>query len=537
MSGNGGVPDSAQDDAGVEILASDGSVPTEVSGRTTSSDTRSAVPGFFRSRTTLTVAGISLAVVSLVGVYAASTSSAADQYRLAPATLGAVTQTLATSGLLTPASEANVTFPTSGTVAKVSVKEGQKVKAGQQLAKLNTQQLNAAIASAQKSLADAQLNLEQTEAGSTTVSNADTGVQTRAGGESSANQSQSGGSAQSQQTIQKTQKELNSALKAAAQSLQNSSELCSNQPRGDSAPTGKPSSSPSASQPAASDCTSAQQQVLADQLRVSELQRQQTSQLEKLASTSQTSNAAASSPEPTKTTTAPTSEELAAAQAQVDAAAAELVESQQNLRAATIVSPIAGTVLSVPFSKGDTATTGQPIVISGSSQFQATTQISVDKIQTVSIGQSVRIVPSGSTSVLEGTVTAIAVAPTSTDTATTYGVTTSILGNHKDLRSGATADIEIITAQTEEALTVPTSAVHSLGTRQTVTVLEDGQPTPVTVTVGAVGDVETQIESGLEVGDQVVLANLDEAIPSGTESGFRSPAAGGFPGAGAGRTR
>jgi hypothetical protein len=85
------------------------------------------------------------------------------------------------------------------------------------------------------------------------------------------------------------------------------------------------------------------------------------------------------------------------------------------------------------------------------------------------------------------------------------------------------------------ALSVPTSAVHTVGTFHTVTVLTNGKPTTVRVQVGTIGAERTEITSGLAAGQVVVLADLGAAIPSaGTNTGGFG--GGGFGGPGGTRT-
>jgi trimeric autotransporter adhesin len=83
---------------------------------------------------------------------------------------------------------------------------------------------------------------------------------------------------------------------------------------------------------------------------------------------------------------------------------------------------------------------------------------------------------------------------------------------------------------------VPTSAVTTDGTAHSVQVLESGKPKTVPVGVGAVGPTWTEITRGLTAGQQVVLANLDAALPNsatnssnGTTNRFGTK---GFPGGG-----
>ena len=68
-------------------------------------------------------------------------------------------------------------------------------------------------------------------------------------------------------------------------------------------------------------------------------------------------------------------------------------------------------------------------------------------------------------------------------------------------------------------------------------VLDDGEVASVPVTIGAIGQTWTEIVSGLDEGDTVVLADLDEPLPGTATDGSAADASSGgrFPGAGAGR--
>ena len=90
-------------------------------------------------------------------------------------TTGTIKQTVATSGTLEPATEADLNFGVSGTVTGVDVAAGQVVTAGQVLATVGTTALSADVAAAQANLAAAQARLSSDEAagGSTTVLDSD----------------------------------------------------------------------------------------------------------------------------------------------------------------------------------------------------------------------------------------------------------------------------------------------------------------------------------------------------------------------------
>ena len=89
------------------------------------------------------------------------------------------------------------------------------------------------------------------------------------------------------------------------------------------------------------------------------------------------------------------------------------------------------------------------------------------------------------------------------------------------LYDGVSAGVSITIATVHDTLTVPTSAVHALGTLHTVTVLSGSKAQAVQVKLGAIGAERTQITSGLSAGQQVVLANLDEPLPSNDASTTR----------------
>ena len=247
------------------------------------------------------------------------------------------------------------------------------------------------------------------------------------------------------------------------------------------------------------------------------------------------------------TTTAISSEQLASYRAAVDAAEAAVAAAQQDIAQATIISPIDGIVLAVSFESGTSVSAGSTtayVLIAGAGGYELTTKVSVDDLPDVKVGQSATIAIDGQTDTLAGHVASIAVAPDTDDT-TVYSVIISIDGDASTMRNGATASVHIVTNQVHDVVTVPTSAVHVDGTRRTVTVVDGDTTNVVTVQTGAVGPWRTEITSGVDVDDVVVLADLDEPLPSSaTDSsngstgavgggrltgGFGGPPSGGVP--------
>jgi multidrug efflux pump subunit AcrA (membrane-fusion protein) len=209
---------------------------------------------------------------------------------------------------------------------------------------------------------------------------------------------------------------------------------------------------------------------------------------------------------------------LAADQAAVDAANANLVLAQQQLSQASIVSPFTGVVSSVGLTVGQQATAGSSttaIDVIDPTGHSVTVSVDVTKIPQVKIGEKATVVPDGSLIPLAATVSYIAAAPATTSS-TAYVVQLAFNSDPTTLRDGIQASASITTSQAVNALAVPTSAVNHLGSLSYVLVPSGSSAKIQRVIVGSVGAIYTQITSGLTVGQNVVLANLATPIPTST---------------------
>lgn len=190
--------------------------------------------------------------------------------------------------------------------------------------------------------------------------------------------------------------------------------------------------------------------------------------------------------------------------------------AQQTIDEATIVSPIDGTVVQVGLSVGQQASANSStasIIVVGQGGWEVGTTIPVTSLDVVAVGDSATIAPDGTAKTYTGKVVQIGVAPTSTSSSN-YSVVVGFNSSPSGLGNGASATVTIDTAHATQALTVPTSAIHSAGGLHFVTTLSHGTPTNTPVTIGPMGADLTVITTGLKAGDVVVLANYNAAIPS-----------------------
>jgi multidrug efflux pump subunit AcrA (membrane-fusion protein) len=111
-----------------------------------------------RNVTLTTMVTVALCAVGGGAVFAATRPTVTD-YRTVAASINNVTESVNLTGTVTSASRKDVAFETAGTVSTVGVTVGQTVAAGQSLATLDTVSLNAAITTAQQTVATANQSL------------------------------------------------------------------------------------------------------------------------------------------------------------------------------------------------------------------------------------------------------------------------------------------------------------------------------------------------------------------------------------------
>ncbi len=117
-----------------------------------------------------------------------------------------------------------------------------------------------------------------------------------------------------------------------------------------------------------------------------------------------------------------------------------------------------------------------------------------------------------------------------------YPVTISLTSTDPQLKAGMTANADIVVAAKDNVLTVPAAAIRDRGDRKMVMVLNSqGQVVPTQVEVGTSSDSNSEILSGIQEGENVVVnfapstgAGIGGQGQSGQGSGgFRMPFGGG----------
>jgi HlyD family secretion protein len=117
-----------------------------------------------KRRWVLAAVVVAVAAASAAGLYARFERAGAPQYVTESVRQGPLVVTVTATGTLQPTNQVDVGSEVSGIIDRVLVDFNAPVKAGQILAELDTQQLDARVASATASLAVAEASLAQAEA-------------------------------------------------------------------------------------------------------------------------------------------------------------------------------------------------------------------------------------------------------------------------------------------------------------------------------------------------------------------------------------
>jgi HlyD family secretion protein len=136
-------------------------------------------------------------------------------------------------------------------------------------------------------------------------------------------------------------------------------------------------------------------------------------------------------------------------------------------------------------------------------------------------------------------VLAVATGGTVVSNVTNYFVTLVLDQANQQLKSGMTANASVVVSQVSDVLAVPNSAITRIGGQAYVTLLSrDGKTqTRGAVQTGTVGDTTTEITSGLNPGDRVVLPQLRLPTQTGAGRGVLGGGGGGGGGASGGGGR
>jgi HlyD family secretion protein len=211
-----------------------------------------------------------------------------------------------------------------------------------------------------------------------------------------------------------------------------------------------------------------------------------------------------------------TRQEIQLAEVQIESDQAALELAKQRLTETKVLSPIDGVVSTRAVQIGQIVSSGisnvgggtAVMTVSDLSRMYVLASVDESDIGNVVLGQETRVtVDAFSGEVFEGTVQRIANKGTNTVNVVTFEVKIELTGENKSvLKPEMTANVEIVTAEAENVVTVPIRALSRKGTEKFVTRYtgtEENEVVPVVT--GASDGINIEIKSGIKEGEEVVL--------------------------------
>jgi len=181
----------------------------------------------------------------------------------------------------------------------------------------------------------------------------------------------------------------------------------------------------------------------------------------------------------------------------------ELALAKQQLDDTVVYAPLDGVVQEKKASAGEYLAAGAPVVsVVRIDPLRLRVDVPERESHSVRMGQSVRVTMEGDADTYLGYIKRLS--PTISEQNRVLSVEADVRNNGR-LRPGAFVKAEIVTNQTNTAVTVPPNALVTFAGIDKVIVVENGKTIEKSVTVGRRGDSWLEIKSGVNVGDTVVV--------------------------------
>ncbi len=449
----------------------------------------------FSKRTAILLAGAALLallvlVVAFVPRFGASTTDASP-FESVTVRRGTLVATVSATGAIAPPREAALAFSATGPLLRLDVKQGDAVKAGQALARLDTRTLEFQIAQAEANLAAAQAKLSQLQHPSTSdVAAAQANV-------ASAEAALAQAKTPSVNDVTMAKADLDKAQAAVARAQADYDRI-----GGSSNPFIATLPQALALQQATLDYQKAfaayNSRVVPIDSQVKQAQaglEQARSQLNRL--------------------TQPSADDVKSAQANVDQARAARDLAQAHLEDAVLRAPFDGLITHVDFDLGSFVPAGR-VVLGVADQSARQVKLNIDEtdIAQVRIGENVTLdLDAYPGETLKARVTDVAASATTTQGVVNYVVTITLDPTTVPARFGMTANANIEVARKENVLLIPNGAIRASNSKRLVTVDKgNGKTLDLEVKLGLANDQETEVVEGLSEG-QAVLISSTQIIP------------------------
>ena len=233
----------------------------------------------------------------------------------------------------------------------------------------------------------------------------------------------------------------------------------------------------------------------------------------------------------------PSARDIAVAEAKVTSARATLEAAQAALKAATMTAPFDGTIVSVGAAVGDLVSSNTVVItLADLSDLRVRAIVDETDITNVEIGQEATITFDALAGArFRGKVLEVPLQGKLSQNVLTYEVPVSLEGAAgESLKPGMTANLSIVVGRRQNVLLLPVMAVRQ-GEEGSVVLVQDSprQPAAETpVVLGLSDGVNVEVRRGLNEGDRVVVEYQTTQQQQTTRRDTQPMMPGGIPGAG-----
>ena len=445
----------------------------------------------------LVVVGLGVGVWASAGTRGDALAGGGDVADTATVRRGDLVVTVEGVGAVTPAEQVSLAFQSGGEVAEVSVAEGDTVEAGQALVRLNTSDMKLQLARSEASLTIAEKQLEQ--------------LQAPPAEEEIASQEANVASANAQVRSVVASRDDTLAGPTVAEIAAAESQVVSAKMQVEIAQDAydRIDESDEDSKEAANyDLYMAKEAHRAAQVQLDVLLAGADANSIRAANANVAAAVAqrdAAQAQLDELLAGATAEQIQAAEASVDQARVARDRVQLLLDQATLVASMDGVATLIDVGVGELVNSGQEVVVlSDLSILEVDMNLDEIDVARAVLGQEAVLTLDAFPGVeLAGTVKYIAPRGTAAGGTVVFLVTVELAPVGLAVRSGMTADVEIVTAVQENALIIPLRAVNVEDGRVYVTRLSEQSREQVDVVLGVATDTEIEILSGLSVGDEI----------------------------------
>jgi len=192
-----------------------------------------------------------------------------------------------------------------------------------------------------------------------------------------------------------------------------------------------------------------------------------------------------------------------------------LESAELNLEKAVIVAPFDGVVADISITEGkeiSTATLATPAIsLVDTSEIEMRGFIDEIDIAMVQLGQEANILLDAlPDEEVKGSVVFISPVGTIRAGVVSYGTTITLENPVAELRDGMSATAEVIIERHDDVLSIPNRYIRGTPENPMVVVLVDGQQEEREITLGLTDGINTEVLSGLQEGEKVILPTSEE---------------------------